>query len=110
MNEFICKQDLLTVFKKDEIYKRTADFDDNYPNIVQINYINFNLDKEKSTKIDPELADYIITWLEAEWETQIATKGSYINGTSGYVTPYIYDYFHKTKELRKRKLDNLCLE
>ena len=101
MNEFICKQDLLTIFKKNEIYKRTAKINDN---IVQINYINFNLDKEKSTTIDSELADYIITWLEGEWETQISTKGSYVNGTS-YVTPYIYDYFHNTKELRKKKLN-----
>ncbi len=101
MNEFICKQNLLTIFKKGEIYNRTAEIDNNYPNIVQINHINFNLDKDESITIDSELADFMI-WLKGEWGKQISVKGLYFNGTSGHMTPYVYDYFYATKELIKK--------
>lgn len=107
MAEYYCKKDLLDIFKKGEIYEVT-ELNEEYPFIVQVNYINFSLDEDKATNMDSELADYLIVWLRGEWRQMIKDKGSLVNtnGTSSFVMPYLWDYFNIIG-LRKKKLEKI---
>lgn len=99
-----CKQDILDIFLKDSKYKIT--YLNEEDNLIQINYINFSLTKEKSTNLG-EIPSYYNHWLTSEWKQAINSKGKISQGTSGVLRPYVEDYFYYLKEVRRQKIKQI---